>query len=354
MTKPFKRVTTDRTTSNSSMQQVFAGWDGKGVWRGTDYWARSQQKGQQQTSQKKPSNNVSSTNKPQYSSNKPLEPQHKNPQYDLVNSQQYNEQIYKDIDNDKQNDLQQYEGSQYTTFDEEPQYNPIYEDQYEEDNYKQGIEDQNYLTQYNDINNNNQYEDSQYTAFDEEPDYNIDESQQYNETNYGDVDEIDNSQYEEQHYYDDYTYSDILSWTKIIKLLETHYNDIIKLINILLYDDDNNNNIKLNKNIKSVDKDDMLIDDNYKYLLDIEKYINKIDNCYKNNITIIVNNILYNILNLEIDIRHIIRYSEQKINKKLLVHIDYDDYNIQVYNTLNKLLINHWKYIKNVIDETIL
>ena len=122
----------------------------------------------------------------------------------------------------------------------------------------------------------------------------------------------------------------------------------------MLYDDDNNNNIKLNKNIKSVDKDDMLIDDNYKYLLDIEKYINKIDNCYKNNITIIVNNILYNILNLEIDIRHIIRYSEQKINKKLLVHIDYDDYNIQVYNTLNKLLINHWKYIKNVIDETIL
>ena len=203
MTKPLKRLTTDRTTSNSSMQQVFAGWDGKGVWRGTDYWAKQQQKGQQQTSQKKPSNSVSSTNKQQYSSNNPLEPQHKNPQYDLQNSQQYEEQIYKDIDNDKQNDLQQYEDSQYTAFDEEPQYNPIYEDQYEEDNYKQGIEDQNYLTQYNDINNN-QYEDSQYTAFDEEPDYNVDESQQYNETNYGDVDEIDNSQYEEQHYYDDY------------------------------------------------------------------------------------------------------------------------------------------------------
>lgn len=157
-----------------------------------------------------------------------------------------------------------------------------------------------------------------------------------------------------KHYYDDYTYSDILSWTKIIKLLETHYNDIIKLINILLYDNDNNNNIKLNKNIKSVNKDDILIDDKYKYLLDIEKYINKIDNCCKNDITIIVNNILYNILNLEIDIRHIIRYSEQKTYDKLLVHIDYDDYNMQVYNVLNKLFINHWKYIKNVIDETIL
>ena len=37
----------------------------------------------------------------------------------------------------------------------------------------------------------------------------------------------------------------------------------------------------------------------------------------------------------------------------LCVHIDYTDYNILVYNAFNKLFINHWKYVKNVIDDII-
>ena len=152
-----------------------------------------------------------------------------------------------------------------------------------------------------------------------------------------------------KHYYDDYTYSDILSWTKIIQLLETHYNNIIMLANMLCNDTIHN---EQSKHVKLTNKYN-IIDDEYEYLLDIEKYINTINEYDKNNVIDIVNNILYEIINLETNVGDIIRYSEKRTYDILCVHIDYTDYNILVYNAFNKLFINHWKYVKNVIDDII-
>ena len=156
-----------------------------------------------------------------------------------------------------------------------------------------------------------------------------------------------------KHYYDDYTYSDILSWTKIIQLLESHYNNIIMLVHVLCNDNVIHN--EQSKHVKLTNKHNKhnVIDDKYKYLLDVEKYINTINGYDKNNVIDVVNNILYEVINLETNIRDIIRYSEKRTYDKLFVHIDYTDYNMQVYNAFNKLFINHWKYIKNVIDDII-
>lgn len=197
MTKPLKRLTTDRTASNSSMQKVFSNWDSKELWRGTNYWAKSQKRKpsvitKQEQTITKPTTQYSSTKPSQYTDygddvqytdyGNASTPQYSNtydanisldsPQYNgygRTNEPQYEEDTdLVNIDNTQYDNGVTY-GSQYGMDDdladiEGDQYSQ-YGNQYIEDSYKQGVADQNYLTQYNDKVDSPQYganEEQQY------------------------------------------------------------------------------------------------------------------------------------------------------------------------------------------------
>ena len=234
MTKPLKRLTTDRTASNSSMQKVFSNWDSKELWRGTNYWAKSQKRKpsvitKQEQTIPTPTTQYSSTKPSQYTDygddvqygdyGNESTPQYGNtydanisldsPQYNgygRTNEPQYDEDTdLVNIDNTQYDNGIAY-GSQYGMDDdladiEDSQYSQ-YGNQYIEDSYKQGIADQNYLTQYNDKVDSPQYganEEQQYFNDDnyEEDldDYIAPQYQQYSNDNTMYANNYDNPSY---------------------------------------------------------------------------------------------------------------------------------------------------------------
>lgn len=234
MTKPLKRLTTDRTASNSSMQKVFSNWDSKELWRGTNYWAKSQKRKpsvitKQEQTITKPTTQYSSTKPSQYTDygddvqygdyGNTSTPQYSNtydanisldsPQYNgygRTNEPQYDEDTdLVNIDNTQYNNGVAY-GSQYgedaDLADIEGDQYSQYGNQYVEDSYKQGIADQNYLTQYNDKVDSPQYganEEQQYFNDDnyEEDldDYIAPQYQQYSNDNTMYANNYDNPSY---------------------------------------------------------------------------------------------------------------------------------------------------------------
>lgn len=344
MTKTFKRLTTDRTTSNSSMQQVYSNWDSMGMWRGTDYWSIGKKPQRPQTI---PEHKEQSSTKPQYEEpsvkqpqikpikqqydespikqqyyetqydkqpvklpqRKPIKPsfikqQYEEPQYELPIKQpikpsfikpQYDEQQYyeqQDEEEPDNNDFEeppikpQYYETQYNELQYEeppvkqhikpPQRKPInlpfikpqYDEQqdeeepednnfedinktlmyndYEDDNYKQGIEDQNYLTQYEEPITSTQQDNSllqpQYNNYiDEDSKYYINNQQFDEEGNL--IQHTEPSQYDYK--FDSHSINPNIANSELDKSIENQITELQQNISSQ-YDNDENNGYYVN------------------------------------------------------------------------------------------------------------
>ena len=360
MTKTFKRLTTDRTTSNSSMQQVYSNWDSMGMWRGTDYWSIGKKP---QRPPAIPEHKEQSSTKPQYEEQvkqpqrkpikqqydespikqqyydtqyneppikqpqrKPIKPSFIKPQYDdqqyyeqpvkqpqtkpikqqYEEPQYYNQQDEEEQDNNNYDEQQYYEQQDeeepedndyedinktliYNDY-EEPQYNeppvkqhikppqrkpikpsfikPQYDEQqdeeepdnnnfedinktlmynnYEDDNYKQGIEDQNYLTQYEEPITSTQQDNSllqpQYNNYiDEDSKYYINNQQFDEEGNL--IQQTEPSQYDYK--YDSHSINPNIANSELDKSIENQISELQQNISSQ-YDNDENNGYYVN------------------------------------------------------------------------------------------------------------